>query len=124
VSTNWRHFERQYKCSFSASLRFTSSARFKEDINPMDDESDAIHSLKPVIFRYKRGVRSQLHSTVWTRSRGSSKGESRSRRCDEPGKPFTVRYEVVNAMLLNEFVKEHRTVQNLNAVAAQQQKAN
>jgi trimeric autotransporter adhesin len=42
---------------------------------------------------------------------------------DEQGKPFTVRYEAVNAMLLNEFLKEHGTVQELRATVAQQQRA-
>ena len=41
---------------------------------------------------------------------------------DREGKPYTVRYEAVNAMLLNEFLKEHRTVQDLRATVAQQQK--
>jgi trimeric autotransporter adhesin len=42
--------------------------------------------------------------------------------CDEQGKPYTVRYEAVNAMLLNEFLKEHRAVQDLRTTLAQQQK--
>ena len=41
---------------------------------------------------------------------------------DPSGKPYTVRYDVVNAMLLNEFLKEHRKVQELEANAAHQQK--
>jgi hypothetical protein len=40
---------------------------------------------------------------------------------DPNGKPYTVRYEAVNAMLLNEFLKEHRTVQDLKATAEKQQ---
>jgi len=43
---------------------------------------------------------------------------------DEQGKPYSLRYEAVNAMLLNEFLKEHRRVQELEANAAEQQKRN
>ena len=43
---------------------------------------------------------------------------------DEQGKPYSLRYEAVNAMLLNEFLKEHRRVQELEANAAGQQKRN
>ena len=41
---------------------------------------------------------------------------------DDQGKAFTVRYEAVNAMLLNEFLKEHRKVQELEATVAEQKK--
>jgi uncharacterized coiled-coil protein SlyX len=42
---------------------------------------------------------------------------------DKEGKPYTVRYDAVNAMLLNEFLKEHRTVQELKSVVARQEAA-
>ena len=41
---------------------------------------------------------------------------------DADGKPYTVCYDAVNAMLLNEFLKEHRTVQELKATAAEEKK--
>jgi trimeric autotransporter adhesin len=90
-----------------------SSARFKEEIKPMDKASEAILALKPVTFRYKRdldpdGV-TQFGLTA----------EQVEEVCpdlivrDEEGKLLTVRYEAVNAMLLNEFLKEHRKVEEL-----------
>ncbi len=68
-----------------------SSQRFKDEIKPMNKASEAILALKPVTFRYKHAQ----------------------------GKVYTVRYEAVNAMLLNEFLKEHRKVQEQEAMITQ-----
>ena len=96
----------------SASGQFgvkASSARFKEAIKPMDKASEAIFSLQPVTFRYKK----TLDPARRCRSLASSPSRWRRSiptwwRATMDGKPFTVRYEEVNAMLLNEFLKEHR----------------
>ena len=77
----------------------------------MDKASEAILALKPVTFRYKKELDPKEPRSSGCR-RGSSKGRSRPGRSDEQGKPFTVRYEEVNAMLLNEFLKEHRKSRN------------
>jgi hypothetical protein len=113
----------------------TSSARYKDNVQPMDKASEAILSLKPVTFRYKKeldpdgipqfGLVAEQVETV--------NPDLVAR--DEHGKAYTVRYEAVNAMLLNEFLKEHRKVEKLEATveglavtvkeqAAQIQKAN
>jgi hypothetical protein len=98
----------------------SSSRRFKEEIKPMDQTSEAIHSLKPVTFHYKS-------DTTDTPQFGLIAEEVAAVNpdlvvCDEKGKVYTVRYEAVNAMLLNEFLKEHRKVEKLEATVAQQQK--
>ena len=84
----------------------SSSRRYKTDIKPIDKSSEAILALKPVSFRYK------LHEDR-TRQFGLIAEEVAEANpelviYDADGKPDTVRYEAVNAMLLNEFLKEHR----------------
>ena len=76
----------------------------------MDKASEAILSLKPVTFRYKHEL-DPTASPVWPCGRAGGKGEPRSGGPGRQGKPYTVRYEAVNAMLLNEFLKEHRKVE-------------
>jgi hypothetical protein len=97
-----------------------SSARFKEQIKAMDNASEAILALQPVTFRYKKEIDPER-----TRQFGLvaevDKIDPELVVHDEQGKPYTVRYEAVNAMLLNEFLKEHRTVQELKANAAKQE---
>jgi hypothetical protein len=99
----------------------TSSARFKEAIKPMDKSSEAIHALKPVTFRYKEEVDPDRAAQFGLVAEEVEKVDRQLVVHDEQGKPFTVRYEAVNAMLLNEFLKEHRKVQELNAAAAKQE---
>jgi hypothetical protein len=99
-----------------------SSARFKEEIKPMSKASEAILALKPVTFRYKKefdpnGV-PQFGLVAEEVERVSPDLVKR----DRDGKLQTVRYDAVNAMLLNEFLKEHRTVQEQGAMIARQQK--
>jgi hypothetical protein len=99
-----------------------SSARFKEEIKPMSKASEAILALKPVTFRYKKefdpnGV-PQFGLVAEEVERVSPDLVKR----DRDGKLQTVRYDAVNAMLLNEFLKEHGTVEELQANAAEQQK--
>ena len=99
----------------------TSSARFKEDIKPMDKASDAILALKPVTFRYKPELDPRGVPQFGLVAEEVEKVNPDLVARDDEGKPYTVRYEAVNAMLLNEFLKEHRNVEKLEATLAQQQ---
>jgi uncharacterized coiled-coil protein SlyX len=99
----------------------TSSARFKEAIQPMDKASEAILALKPVTFRYKRDLDPERVPQFGLVAEDVEKVNPDLVARDEQGKAYTVRYEAVNAMLLNEFLKEHRTVQELKSTAAKQE---
>jgi trimeric autotransporter adhesin len=96
----------------------TSSARFKEAIQPMDKASEAILSLKPVTFRYKKELDPGGMPQFGLVAEEVEKVNPDLVARDEQGKPYTVRYEAVNTMLLNEFLKEHRKVENLEAMVA------
>jgi hypothetical protein len=85
-----------------------SSARFKEEIKPMNEASEAILALKPVTFRYKKDIdpdRTQQYGLV---AEEVEKVNPNLVVDDKEGKPYSVRYDQVNAMLLNEFLKEHK----------------
>jgi Chaperone of endosialidase len=97
----------------------SSSARFKE-IKPMDNASEAILALKPVSFHYKSDKRGTPQFGLVAEDVAKVNPDLIVR--DKSGVIYTVRYEAVNAMLLNEFLKEHRRVQELEANAARQQK--
>ena len=86
----------------------------------MDNASEAILALKPVSFRYNN----DSTDTPWFGLIAEDVAEINPDLIarDKEGKPFGVRYDQVNAMLLNEFLKEHRKVQELEANAAQQQR--
>ena len=88
-----------------------SSARFKEAIKPMDNASEAILALKPVTFRYKKELDPDKIPQFGLIAEEVEKVNPDLVVRDEDGKVNAVRYEAVNAMLLNEFLKEHRTVQ-------------
>jgi len=88
-----------------------SSARFKEEIKPIDKASEAILALKPVMFRYKKEVDAERTPQFGLVAEEVEKVNRDLVTRDPDGKAFTVRYEAVNAMLLNEFLKEHRQVQ-------------
>jgi hypothetical protein len=89
----------------------TSSKRFKQDIKPVNEASEALFSLKPVTFRYKKEIDPAGTSQFGLVAEEVEKVNPDLVVRDKEGKPYTVRYEQVNAMLLNEFLKEHRTVQ-------------
>ena len=93
----------------------TSSARYKEAIQPMDEASEVILSLKPVTFHYKHeldpGGVPQFRLVAEEVEKVNPDLVAR----DQEGKPYTVRYEAVNAMLLNEFPKEHRRLDEQEA---------
>src|SRR5437899_1673135 len=88
-----------------------SSARFKEEIKPMDKASEAILALKPVMFRYKKEVDAERTPQFGLVAEQVEKVNPDLVTRDPDGKAVTGRYEAVNAMLLNEFLKEHRQVQ-------------
>src|SRR5437588_10487694 len=94
---------------------FVSSARFKDDIKPMEKASEAILALKPVIFRYKHELDPEGIPQFGLVAEDVEKVNPDLVARDEQGKPYTVRYEAVNAMLLNEFLKEHRKVEHKEA---------
>jgi hypothetical protein len=100
----------------------TSSRRFKEEIKPMDRASEAILALKPVSFRYKKEIDAHRIAQFGLVAEEVEKVSADLVVRDKKGKPYSVRYEQVNAMLLNEFLKEHRKVEKLEATVAQQQK--
>jgi hypothetical protein len=99
-----------------------SSARFKEAIKPMDKASEAILAMKPVTFRYKHDLDPDGIPQFGLVAEQVEKVNPDLVVRDEDGKVSTVRYEAVNAMLLNEFLKAHRKVQELEMNAEQQQK--
>jgi len=89
-----------------------SSAQFKEAIKPMDKASEAILALKPVTFRYKKEIDADRTPQFGLVAEDVQKVNPDLVARDADGKVYTVRYDAVNAMLLNEFIKEHRTVQD------------
>ncbi len=97
----------------------TSSARFKTEIKPMDKSSEAILALKPVTFRYKHEIDPKGIPQFGLVAEEVEKVNPNLVACDAKGEAYTVRYEAVNAMLLNEFLKEHREVQEQKATIAQ-----
>src|SRR5207247_10058866 len=99
-----------------------SSERFKDKVKPMDKASEVILALKPVTFRYKKELDPAGIPQFGLVAEEVEKVNPDLVARDEQGKPYTVRYEAVNAMLLNEFLKEHHQVQDLKAIVAQQQK--
>jgi trimeric autotransporter adhesin len=99
----------------------TSSRRFKEEIRPMDQASKALFSLKPVTFRYKKEIDPAGTSQFGLVAEDVEKVNPDLVARDQEGKSYSVRYDQVNAMLLNEFLKEHRTVQEQGATIARLQ---
>jgi endosialidase-like protein len=89
----------------------TSSARFKQDIHSMDKTSESILALKPVTFRYKQELDPKGIPQFGLVAEQVEKVNPDLVARDAEGKAYSVRYEAVNAMLLNEFLKEHRQVQ-------------
>jgi O-acetylhomoserine/O-acetylserine sulfhydrylase-like pyridoxal-dependent enzyme len=94
-----------------------SSVRFKKDIEPMDKASEAILALKPVTFHYKTD--SMGRSQFGLIAEEVAKVNPDLVVQDKEGKPYTVRYDQVNAMLLNEFLKEHERVEEQQTAIAE-----
>jgi Chaperone of endosialidase len=94
------------------------SARYKDEIKPMDAASEVILALKPVTFRYKKEIDADRTPQFGLIAEDVEKVNPNLVARDDQGKPYTVRYEAVNAMLLNEFLKEHRKVEQLEKQVA------
>ena len=90
-----------------------SSQRFKDEIKPMDTASETILALRPVTFRYKHEIDPNGIPQFGLVAEEVEKVNPDLVVRDAQGKVFSVRYEALNAMLLNEFLKEHRTVEAL-----------
>ena len=90
-----------------------SSQQFKDDIKAMDKTSEAILALKPVTFRYKKEFDPTGLAQFGLVAEDVEKVNPDLVVRDNQGKPYSVRYDQVNAMLLNEFLKEHRKVEEL-----------
>src|SRR5205807_10450959 len=90
----------------------TSSARFKEAIKPMDKASEAILALQPVTFQYKHELAPEGIPQFGLVAEQVEKVSPDLVARDDEGKVYTVRYEAVNAMLLNEFLKNYRIDQD------------
>jgi len=96
----------------------TSSERFKDEVKPMDKASEAILALKPVTFRYKKEVDPAGTPQLGLLAEEVEKVNPDLVVRDKEGKPYSVRYDQVNAMLLNEFLKAHRKMEEQQAIIA------
>jgi hypothetical protein len=100
----------------------TSSKRFKQEIKPMNKASEALLALKPVTFRYDKEIDPTGTSQFGLVAEDVEKVNPDLIVRDKDGKPYSVRYDQVNAMLLNEFLKEHRKVEEHETTIAQLKK--
>jgi len=96
----------------------TSSKRFKQDIAPMNAASKALFGLQPVTFHYKESIDPVCRRQLGLVAEQVEKVDPDLVVRDKDGKPYSVRYDQVNAMLVNEFLKEHSTVQELKKEVA------
>ena len=98
-----------------------SSKRFKENIKPMDKSSEALLALKPITFRYKKEIDPAGTPQFGLVAEEVEKVNPALVVRDKNGQVYSVRYDAVNAMLLNEFLKEHGKVEELASTVAKQQ---
>ena len=99
-----------------------SSRRYKEDIKPMDKASEVLFALKPVTYHYKEDIDQAQSLDYGLIAEDVAKADPNLAIRDGKGQIENVRYNAINAMLLNEFLKEHRKVQDLEGTVAQQHK--
>jgi len=99
-----------------------SSRQFKDDITPMEKASEAILALNPVTFHYKKNIDPDRTAQFGLVAEDVEKINPDLVVHDQTGKPYSVRYDQVNAMLLNEFLKAHRRMEEQDATIARQQK--
>jgi hypothetical protein len=97
----------------------TSSKRFKEKISPMERASGMLYALKPVTFRYKKEIDPSSTLQFGLVAEEVEKVNPDLVVRDKEGKPYSVRYDQVNAMLLNEFLKAHCKIEEQEATIAQ-----
>jgi hypothetical protein len=100
----------------------TSSERFKDEVKPMDKASEAILVLKPVTYHYKKELDPDGIPQFGLVAEQVEKVRPDLVARDKEGRPYSVRYEAVNAMLLNEFLKAHRKMEEQEATIAQLKK--
>ena len=100
--------------------RMSSSARFKKDIKPMDKSSEAILALKPVTFHYNSEKTNRPEFGLLAEQVAEVNPDLIVR--DKDGGIYTGRYDAVNAMVLNEFLKEHQKVRKLKSRLAEQER--
>jgi len=96
-----------------------SSRRYKDDIKPMNKASEALFALKPVSFRYKQEIDPARSPDFGLIAEDVATVNPDLVARDEEGNIVTVRYQAVNAMLLNEFLKEHKKVEEQQASIAE-----
>ena len=89
----------------------SSSRRFKEDIKPMENASETLYRLKPVTYHYKKEIDPTQSLDYGLVAEDVAKVDPNLANQNRDGQIESVRYNAVNAMLLNEFLKEHRKVQ-------------
>src|SRR5262249_26380061 len=99
-----------------------SSQRYKENIKPLADVSEALYALKPVSFRLKKEYDETQALGFGLIAEEVENVDPALVYCNNKGQVESVRYDMVNAMLLNEFLKEHRKVQEQEATIAQLRK--
>jgi len=97
----------------------SSCRRFKTDIKPMDNVSEAVLALKPVKFHYKSDKTNTPQFGLIAEEVAELNPDLIVR--DKDGEVYTVRYDQINAMLLNEFLKAHRKVEKLEATITRQE---
>src|SRR5262249_14964937 len=98
-----------------------SSRRYKEDIKPMDKASELIYRLEPVTYRYKKDIDPNRNVDYGLVAEDVAKLDPKLAIQDGHGKIEDVRYNAIYNMMLNEFIKEHKKVQELEETVAQQQ---
>jgi hypothetical protein len=94
-----------------------SSARYKKDIKPMDKASEPILALRPVTFHYKADNTNKLQFGLIAEE--VAKVDPSLVVMDKEGKPYSVHYDDINIRLLNEFLKEHKKVEEQQASISQ-----
>jgi trimeric autotransporter adhesin len=100
----------------------SSSRRYKEEIKPIGTASEALYQLKPVTYRYKKEVDRTQTPAFGLVAEEVAQVNPHLVAHNAQGQPESVHYEMVNAMLLNEFLKEHKIVQEQGATMTQQRK--
>lgn len=100
----------------------SSSRRYKEQIQPMDATSETLYRLQPVTFRYKKEIDASQSLEYGLIAEDVAGIDPNLANRNRDGQIESVRYHAINAMLLNEFLKAHRTVQELTATVTEQKK--
>ena len=100
----------------------SSSRRYKEDIKPMENASETLYRLNPVTYHYKKEIDRTQVLDYGLIAEDVAEIDPNLTVCNKQGQIESVRYNAINAMLLNEFLKEHRQVQQEKATIIQLKK--